>query len=110
MPRHLLPHLLLIAALAACAPTQEWVNPVAPLGHRDGDMRDCNQEADYLARRQTAFQRDMAMRDAYYARRPGDRALANSRLHQIDTLAMLDRRRFFERCMETRGYRLRDID
>lgn len=100
----------MLAALAACGPRQEWVNTMAPLSQRDGDMQDCHAEAAYVERRQNAFARDRILWDAYRARTPSDRALANMRMHQLDTLATVDRNRHFERCMSERGYRLRDVD
>ncbi|MBL8700165.1 MAG: hypothetical protein JNK67_17435 [Alphaproteobacteria bacterium] len=110
MPCRRLAALLVPLLAAACAPTQEWVHPMAPLGQRDADMQGCRSEAAFHARQRGWFERDRAMWDAYRARSPGDRALANMRLQQAETLAMLDRSRYFEACMEQRGYRLRAVE
>lgn len=104
------PLAFLLLLLGACAPRQEWVNPYGSLGQRGADMDDCRTEAAWRERRQSAFQRDRVMWDAYRARTPGERAFANMRLHQLDTLAIADRNRYFEQCMSERGYRLRDVD
>ncbi|MBM3521910.1 MAG: hypothetical protein FJX57_03045 [Alphaproteobacteria bacterium] len=101
---------LLLLAVGACAPRQEWVNPSVSLSQRSGDMHDCQTEAAWRERRQNAYQRDRIAWDAYRARTPSDRAFANMRMHQLDTLATMDRNRFFEHCMSERGYRLRDVD
>ena len=93
----------LVFALAACAPTHEWVNPMLPMASRPSDMRDCRSEADFQARRHSWMQRDMAMRDYWWSRSPSQRAMANARLHQVEMLEQLDRSRFFDRCMELKG-------
>ena len=110
MPRAARLVLFASLALAACAPTHEWVNPALPLANRTSDMRDCRYEADFQARRQSWFQRDMAVREYYWARSPGQRAMANARLNQVEMLEQMDRSRFFDRCMEMRGYALRPIE
>jgi hypothetical protein len=114
MPRFAAAPRLVIASLllatAACAPTHEWVNPMLPMANRSLDMRDCRYEADFQARRHSWMQRDMAMREYFWARSPGQRAMANARMHQLEMLEQMDRNRFFDRCMEIRGYALRPID
>jgi hypothetical protein len=110
MPRPVSLFLLASLVLGACAPTHEWVNPGLPLANRSLDMRDCRHEADFEARRQAWFQRDMAMREYYWARSPNQRAMANARLHQLEMLEQMDRSRHFDRCMEQRGYTLRAIE
>lgn len=114
MPRFAAPRRLLLAsallALAACAPTHEWVNPMLPMANRSLDMRDCRHEADFQARRHSWMQRDMAMREYWWSRSPSQRAMANARLHQLDMLEQMDRSRYFDRCMELRGYALRPIE
>ena len=80
-----------------------------PVAHRSSDMRDCRYEADFQARRQSWMQRDMAMREYWWSRSPSQRAMANARLHQLEMLEQMDRSRYFDRCMEMRGYALRPI-
>jgi hypothetical protein len=110
MPRSIPVLLIASLVLGACAPTHEWVNPALPLASRPADERDCRYEADFQARRHSWVQRDMAMREYYWARSPSQRAMANARLHQLDMLEQMDRGRHFERCMEQRGYALRPIE
>lgn len=110
MPRVSRFALLASLVLNACAPTHEWVNPTLPMADRSVDMRDCRYEADREARHHSWFQRDMAMREYYWARSPSQRAMANARLHQLEMVEQMDRSRYFDRCMELRGYALRAIE
>lgn len=107
MPRRIV--LFALLALAACAPTHEWVNPAASLGQRDADLHGCRNEADFQARRTRGFERDRLNWEAYYARSPGQRAFAQSRLQQLEMFESMDRNRFFETCLRSRGYALQRV-
>lgn len=87
----------LVAALGACAPTHEWVNPAAGLDAREADTRDCNAAAWNFAE-QRRFLYGGADRRGYGAWGGG------VGWSQANTLAALDRGRFFDDCMRLRGY------
>jgi len=101
--------LLATIALAACAPTHAWVHPSASLGQRNDDFNNCRNEASFHARRATGFERDRLSWEAYRARTPGERAFAQSRLQQLDLSEGMNRNRFFEGCLQSRGYSLQRV-
>lgn len=85
-----------LVALAACAPTHEWVNPAANDEARSIDSRDCNAAAwDYAQQRRFLYGGDY---------RGGYGAMGGVRLSQNNTIEALDRNRYFEDCMRLRGY------
>ena len=94
----------LVAALGACAPTHEWVNPAVGLDAREADTRDCNAAAwDYAQQRRFLYGGAYGPGFGYGA---GGGGVGWS---QANTLAALDRSRFFDDCMRLRGYSQRPI-
>ena len=94
-PRPLLAAIL-AAALGACAPTHEWVNPAANLEARDLDTRNCNAAAwDYAQQRRFLYGGD-------YRGTIGP--WGGVGWSQNNTIEALDRNRYFEDCMRLRGY------
>ena len=89
----------LVAALGACAPTQEWVNPAAGLDAREADTRDCNAAAWDYAEQQRFLYGGGYGRGFGYG--PWGGGVGWS---QANTLAALDRSRYFGDCMRLRGY------
>jgi opacity protein-like surface antigen len=85
----------LAAALAACAPTHEWVNPAVNEEARALDSRDCNAAAWDLAAQR---------RFMYGGYRGGGYGMGGTAWSQNNTLEALDRNRYFEDCMRLRGY------
>jgi len=97
-PSPLLALVGLAASLTACAPTHEWVNPAAGLGTREADTRDCNAAAwDFAENRRFLY--GGGYRGYGYG--PWGGGVAWS---QANTLAALDRSRYFDDCMRLRGY------
>ena len=96
-------------ALAACAPTEAWVHPAASIGQRNEDFSSCRNQASFQARSTRGFERDRLSWEAYRARSPAERAFAQSRLQQLDMFESMDRNRFFEGCLRSRGYSLQRI-
>ena len=94
--------LVALAALAACAPTQEWVNPAAPVAAREADLGGCNAAAWTYAR-----QRSFLFGPRVYGPYWGPWGAA--RMSQANTLETLDRNRYFEDCMQLRGYTLQPV-
>ena len=95
-PHSLLAAAALAAALAACAPTHEWVNPAANDEARALDSRDCNAAAWDLAQ-----QRRFLYGGEY---RGATGTMGGGLWAQNNTLEALDRNRYFEDCMRQRGY------
>ena len=91
--------------LGACTTGQVWVGPPG-MGPHGEDLDACRYHASMSSERQIWFERQRLQREAWWARSPSERAFANARLHQIETLSSLDRQRSFETCMQARGYRL----
>ena len=100
--------LTVILSLGGCAPTHRWVGP-AGLDAPGADLADCRHEAALRTDREMWFERQRLQRDAWWARSPSERAFANARLHQMETLSSLNRQRAFEGCMGARGWRLQEI-
>ena len=101
--------LLALLVLVGCAPTHGWVNPSASIGQRNEDFNSCRNEAAFHAHRANGFERDRLNWEAYRARSPGERAFAQSRLQQLDLSEGMNRSRFFEGCLQSRGYSLQRI-
>ncbi len=91
-----------LAALAACAPTQEWVNPAAPAAAREADLGGCNAAAWTYSR-----QRSFLYGPRVYA--PYGGGWGGVRASQASALEALDRNRYFEDCMRTHGYTLQPV-
>jgi hypothetical protein len=88
----------LAAALAACAPRQEWVNPATGPETRALDSRECDAAAWRYAESRRFFY------GGAYGPYGGGVAWSQS-----NTLAALDRSRFFAECMTLRGYKLQPV-
>ncbi|MFM8678576.1 MAG: hypothetical protein ACKOGH_03030 [Alphaproteobacteria bacterium] len=102
--------LLLAALLGACAPTHEWAAPGIGPATRDMDMDDCRAFGARAAAGSGWFHGMLAERDARWARRPSDRAMASMQLHQARMFEARERQRHFDACMNARGYRQVPID
>ena len=89
----------LVAALGACAPTTEWVNPAAGLDAREADQRDCNAAAWDYAERQRFLYGGARGPGFGYGGWGGGVGWS-----QANTLAALDRSRYLGECMRLRGY------
>ena len=100
----------LLGLLSGCAPMHEWAAPGIGHSMRDADLRECSALGARLAADSTFFERRHAEREAWWARRPSDRAFANMRVQQMQLLEARDRQRHVEACMGARGYRLVPVD
>jgi hypothetical protein len=99
-----------LALAAACAPTHRWVDPYGmALDPGRADFGECQQQASFGVDRLSWYQRNRLEREALFARNPADRSFATVRLQQLEMLAVRDRQRAFEGCMEARGYRLQQV-
>lgn len=104
------PALALAVLLSAtgCADPHRWVGP-AGLDARGADLEECRYEAQLRAERDFWFERQQLQREAWWARRPADRAMANARIHQLEMIAALGRQQAFDGCMSARGYVLQRV-
>ena len=98
---------LAVAVLAGCAPTQEWVNPAAPAAARDADMSGCDAAAWSYARQRSFLYGPGLYGPGLYG--PIGGPWGGVRTSQANTLAALDRSRYFDECMRTRGYALEPV-
>ncbi len=95
---------LLAAVLATgCVDQYRWVGP-AGLDARDADLADCRYESALRADHEFWFERQHLQREAWWSRRPADRAMANARLQQLEMISTMRRQQAFDGCMGARGY------
>jgi hypothetical protein len=95
--------LLAVVLATGCVGQYRWVGP-AGLDAHEADLADCRYESALRADHAFWFERQHLQREAWWSRRPADRAMANARLQQIEMMSAMHRQQAFEGCMAARGY------